>query len=217
MMFKSPMKPPTAPTPRWLPPGLQITCHVEAPLPPPLRGWSVSGRHAYSPGLLKSTRMLECSWERQGALRGAWVFHCVTIPRWGKISTAKRQRWLFLFVSLLGLMRKCGPRCFRNSAALILKKKRGKNAAFLLLTLDIWLHWCRGKRKPSGLTCQTNRMERLNVTTSGVSKGRTAARMLLDTQRWLPLKWGFLKALCRMFETVDHWVYHWVLERFLNL
>lgn len=201
MMFKAQMKPPTSPTPHWLPPGLQITCHVEAPLPPPLRGWSVSGRHAYSPGLLKNARMLECSWERQGALRGAWVFHCITIPRWGKISTVKRQRWLFLFVSLLGLMRKCGPRCFRNSAPLILEKKT-KNAAFLLLTLDIWCHWCRGKRNPSGLTCQTNRMERLNVTTSGVSKGGTAAPMLLDIRR--------------MFETVDHWVYHWVLERFFK-
>lgn len=125
MMFKSQMKQtPHPPTPRWLPPGLQITCHVEVPLPPPLRGWSVSGRHAYSPGLLKNARMLECSWERQGALRGVWVFHCVTIPRWGKISAAKRQRWLFLFVSLLGLMRKCGPRCFCNSAALILEKQK---------------------------------------------------------------------------------------------
>lgn len=28
------------------------------------------------------------------------VFHCVTIPRWDKISSEKWQRWLFLFVSV---------------------------------------------------------------------------------------------------------------------
>lgn len=44
---------------------------------------------------------LECSGKRvTGALRGVWVFHCVTMPRWGKISFEKWQRWLFLFVSI---------------------------------------------------------------------------------------------------------------------
>lgn len=157
--------------------------------------------------------MLECSWERQGALRGAWVFHCVTIPRWGKISTAERQRWLFLFVSLLGLMRKCGGRCFRNSAALILEKKQKQRFS----SVNSWYLMPLMSRKKEAFRADKSD----GTPTSGVSKGGTAAPMLLDTQRWLTLKWGFFKGpvqdVWNHLETLDHWVHHSVRERFLNL